>query len=148
MATITVREAMPVDAPALQRLNTAFNGEGLPDEAMIRIMLERNPQEFTCIAEGNGEAVGFLCAQVLFSWCYETPTVEITELYVEDAYRRQGAARQLMRLAEEIAVNRFEAENIMLLTGRRNLNAQAFYESQGYTNDDEIHYTKRLPLRR
>ena len=141
---VTVREAVPADAPALQRLNTAFNGEGLPDAESIRAALSRNMQEFTCIAESDGAAVGFLCAQVLHSWCYETPTVEIAELYVADTHRRQGAARQLMHLAETIAADRFGATKTMLLTGGRNIAAQAFYEAQGYRRDSEIHYTKRL----
>ncbi|MBP3452866.1 MAG: GNAT family N-acetyltransferase [Clostridia bacterium] len=141
---ITVREATPDDATALQRLNAAFNGEGLPDAEMIRAALSCNPQEFTCIAECDGVAVGFLCAQVHFSWCYEKPTVEIAELYVDAAYRRQGAARQLMQLAEKIAMQRFGATKTVLLTGGHNLTAQTFYESQGYCRDDEIHYAKRL----
>jgi len=143
--SITVREVTPGDAPALQRLNAAFNGDGLPDEKMIRTALTSNPQEFTCIAECDGVAVGFLCGQVLRSWCYETPTVEITELYVDERHRRQGAARQLMQLAEKIAVQRFGATKTVLLTGGRNLTAQTFYESQGYCRDGEIHYAKRLP---
>ncbi|MBQ8311905.1 MAG: GNAT family N-acetyltransferase [Clostridia bacterium] len=144
MATITVREATPADAPALHRLNIAFNGEGLPDAESIRAALSRNPQEFTCIAENDGVAVGFLCGQVLFSWCYETPTVEIAELYVDASCRRQGAARQLMQLAEQIAMERFGADAATLLTGGKNLPAQAFYEAQGYRQDGEKHYTKRL----
>ena len=134
----------PADAPALHRLNTAFNGEGLPDAEMIRAALANNPQELTCIAECDGRTVGFLCAQVLSSWCYETPTVEISELYVEEGHRRRGAARQLMQLAQEIAAQRFGATDAVLLTGGRNLNAQAFYVAQGYTKDEEVHYSKRL----
>ena len=141
---VTVREATPDDAPALQRLNTAFNGEGVPDAESIRAALSRSMQEFTCIAECDGAAVGFLCGQVLHSWCYEMPTVEIAELYVAETHRRQGAARQLMQLAETIAAERFGATKTVLLTGSRNLAAQAFYEAQGYRRDSEIHYTKRL----
>ena len=141
---IIVREATPDDALALQRMNAAFNGDGLPDADMIRAALLSKMQEYTCIAESDGVAVGFLCAQVLRSWCYETPTVEIAELYVDTAYRRQGAARQLMQLAEEIAAKRFGATKTVLLTGGRNLIAQTFYESQGYCRDGEIHYAKRL----
>lgn len=141
---ITVREATPDDAHALQRLNASFNGEGLPDAESICAALSRNTQEFTCIAECDGAAVGFLCAQVFRSWCYEAPTVEIAELYVDEQHRRQGAARRLMQLAEGIAMQRFGATKIVLLTGGRNLTAQAFYEIQGYRRDGEIHYTKRL----
>ena len=144
MGTITFREAMPIDAPYLQRLNTAFNGEGLPEAAAICKAMETNSREFTCLAECDGKAVGFLCAQVLFSWCYATPTVEITEVYVDAAHRRRGIARQMMQLAEQIAMERFQANVVTLLTGGKNLAAQAFYESQGYCRDGQIHYVKRL----
>lgn len=140
---MTVREAVPADASALCRLNALFNGEGL-SETEARATMESNPREFTCIAECDGKAVGFLCAQVRFSWCYETSSVEIAELFVEEDYRRRGAARQLMQLAEKIAAERFGARETVLLTGGRNLSAQAFYESQGYQKDNEVHYAKRL----
>ena len=143
--SVTVREATPDDALALQRMNEAFNGEGLPDAEMIRAALQRRTQEYTCIAECDGAAVGFLCAQVHISWCYETPTVEIAELYVAAEHRRRGAARQLMALAEQIALERFGAAKVTLLTGSKNLIAQAFYEAQHYCRDTEIHYSRRLP---
>ncbi|MBP3636421.1 MAG: GNAT family N-acetyltransferase [Clostridia bacterium] len=143
MSNITVREANTADAAVLCRLNVAFNGDGLPGEEAIREALARNPQEVTCVAECDGRAVGFICAQVQHSWCYARPCMEITELYVEEAYRRQGVGQKLMSLVEAIGAQRFGADGFKLLTGRANLTAQAFYESQGYQKDNEVHYTKR-----
>ena len=136
-----VRLATPADAPALLRLNEAFNGPGLGGASHIARSLAENPQEIVCIAELDGEAVGFCCAQIFSSVCYRSKTGEITELYVEPHARRKGLATALMRLAEQELSAR-GARTLALLTGDDNSGARAFYESLGYELDGEVHYAK------
>ena len=138
---MNVRLAVPADASALLRLNEAFNGPGLNDVSHIERALAENPQEIVCVAELDGEAVGFCCAQLFSSICYAEKSGEITELYVEPRARRMGLASGLMRLAERELVARGATE-LKLLTGDDNLAAQSLYESLGYERDGEVHYSK------
>jgi len=136
-----VRIAVPADAPALVRLNEAFNGPGLGDIAHIERSLKENPSEIVCIAELDGKAAGFCCAQLVSSMCYREKSGEITEMYVEPFARRNGVAAALMRLAERELISRGAAP-LKVLTGDDNLPAQALYESLGYEQDGEVHYAK------
>lgn len=138
---MSVRLAVPSDAPALLRLNDAFNGPSLDDAAHIERSLRENPNEIVCIAELDGEAVGFCCAQLISSICYKKKTGEITELYVEPHARRRGLATALLRLAERELTVRC-ARGLTLLTGDDNFSARTFYESLGYEQDGEVHYAK------
>ena len=136
-----VRFAVPADAPALLKLNTAFNGPGPSDVSHIQRSLNENPQEIVCVAELSGEVVGFCCAQVISSFCYASKSGEITELYVEPHARRMGLASALIRFAERELIHRGVTE-LKLLTGDDNFPAQALYESLGYEKDGEVHYAK------
>lgn len=138
---ITVRLAQPVDAEELCRMNAEFNGPGLAPAEMIRDALSVDTGEIVAVAEFNGCLAGFCCAQVTRSFCYMEPSAELTELYVRADYRRRGCASWLVRFVEQICRAR-GAEQIRLLTGRRNLNAQKLYTALGYTPEDEILYVK------
>ena len=135
-----IRFAVPEDAPALLRLNDAFNGPGC-DAAHIEHSLRENQSEIVCVAELDGEVVGFCCAQLVSSIYYREKSGEITELYVEPRARRKGLATALMRLAERELIARGATE-LKLLTGDDNFDARAFYESLGYELDGEVHYAK------
>ncbi|NLG23925.1 MAG: GNAT family N-acetyltransferase [Clostridiales bacterium] len=141
---MTVRRAGPRDAAALCRLNAAFNGPGLADEAHIAQSLARQTAERAWILWIDGRPAGFLCAQLAHSLCYPSPSAEIAELYVEEWARRRGGALALIRaaLAELTAEG---AQSARVLTGVRNGPARALYERAGFLPDDEVLY--QLPLR-
>ena len=139
-----IRLALPSDAEALCRLNAAFNGGSLSDVDRIRRYLAQNHSEIVCIAEHNGRAVGFCCAQVTESMCYPEKSGEITELYVQPDARRLGIASALVRFAEQQCIG-CGATELRLLTGRTNSAARALYESLGYSADDEVHYAISAP---
>lgn len=143
MPNMEIRQAVPGDAEALALLNAAFNGSGLADAAHIRRSLENNAQEIVVIAYQAGRPAGFCCTQVVRSMCYAAPCAEITELYVEPAFRRRGVARRLLQQAEALCRLR-GAEEFKLLTGGDNLPAQALYESLGYEPSGEKHYEKEI----
>jgi len=60
-----------------------------------------------------------------------TPYAEVTDLFVAEGARRQGIGTALLRQCEELARSR-GAGNLVLLTGRENREAKAFYKSLGY----------------
>ncbi len=138
-----IRIADNSDAEELFRLNEEFNSKDVTELSLLKKSLERNGQEIVFIAHNDSEAVGFCCVQIFKSMCYSQNYAEITELYVNEKYRRQGAAAEMFRYIEKY----FADENIggyQLFTGGDNISAQAFYEKQGYVRSDEIMYRKRL----
>lgn len=143
MTTIVqTRIATPDDAPALARLNTAFNETSdTPEQIAVRL---RDPRrvEMPILAEIDGAAVGFAAVRVVPSVFYTEPYAELTELFVEAAYRRQGVARALLAHAEQLA-QEAGATQLYLLTGIDNEDAQQFYGAVGYA-DYALALHKRL----
>ena len=139
---IIIRRPRPCDAALLHRMNEGFNGEGTHTEEGIRTSLENNGQEIVLIAMDGEDAAGFICGQIFKSMCYSAYYGEITELFVEENYRRKGVGRKLMAAMEE----EFAQEGVkafQLFTGGKNVNAQRFYETCGYTRTEEVMFRKR-----
>ncbi|WP_254075581.1 GNAT family N-acetyltransferase [Paenibacillus tritici] len=138
-----VRLASSTDAEHLSILNQEFNG-GVPrPAAKIREQLNINRNELIAVAEMNGRIVGFGCGQCYSSFCYDEPYGEITELYVEEAARRQGMARALIACLEANFRQR-GVKSIKVLTGRSNIAAICTYEQCSYVKDDEQMLEKHL----
>lgn len=75
--------------------------------------------------------------------CYSRHYAEITELFIDEGFRRQGVGTKLLRKVEE----HFCQKNIagfQLFTGAENLSAQMFYEHLGYQRTGEVMYRKRI----
>ena len=136
-----IRLAAPADAAELARLNARFNGEGLTSPEEVRAALESNGSEVVAVCEADGKLAGFACARVARSVCYRRPTAEITELYVEPPFRREGIARELVALLEA-RCKALGAEEFTILTGRDNAPAQALYRALGYVECDEVMFAK------
>lgn len=138
-----IRLANSNDAASLFEMNERFNGAGSTSKELLADSIANNLQEAVFIATVDGSAAGFCCAQLFKSMCYRSYYAEITELFVEEAYRRQGVATALMVFAEDY----FKDKNVrgyQLFTGKQNEIAQAFYEKNGYTKSEEQMYRKRV----
>ncbi len=136
----SIRPACPGDAPELLRLNTAFNGPGDQTIEGIEKALKDPGGERVLVAQGaKGQGLlGFCCCQLKRSFCYREPVGEITEFYVDPAFRRQGVGRALLK--EALCLCRAQgAEEITLLTGGDNLPAQALYAAGGFVPSGELH---------
>ena len=139
---LEIRVATPEDAPELARLNAAFNDVQEPPESLAARLADPKCVETPIIAEIAGRAVGFACLRLVPSLCYDPAYAELTELFVEESYRRQGVGRALMAYAERLA-RESGAEELVLLTGFRNARSQAFYRALGYA-DWELAMRKRF----
>jgi ribosomal protein S18 acetylase RimI-like enzyme len=143
---IVFRVAKPGDAPELARLNAAFNDVYEPPEATRARLLDPACVETPLIALAGVRAVAFAALRVVPCVFYEGVHAELTELYVEPGWRRQGIARQLIMMAEELALERGAGE-LHILTGTDNAPALELYRSLGY-EDGDISLTKALSTQR
>lgn len=137
-----IRLAAAQDAADLARLNDAFNGGSRSPED-IRAQLAGGGGELVAVALLEARIVGFACAQVAESFCYTKPHGEITELYVEEGARRNGAASALVAFLERMLESR-GVSSVRVLAGRDNGPAIAAYMRSGYGVDDEVLLTKRI----
>lgn len=142
-STAKVRLASSADAEELSRLNQEFNGGVLRPAAKIIEHLNINRNELIAVAEMNGRIVGFGCGQCFSSFCYDEPYGEITELYIEEAARRQGMAVALISCLEENFRQR-GVKSIKVLTGSSNIAAIRTYEQCSYVKEDEQMLVKHL----
>ena len=126
-----IRTATPADAGDLARMNAAFNGV-FDSAAQIAARLAACAEiETAILAEVDGRTGGFACVRVVPCVLYAEPYAELTELYVEPAFRRRGVGRALLAHAEQLARTRGAAE-LLIMTGTGNAAAQALYRAAGY----------------
>lgn len=137
-----IRLATEQDAQSLYLLNEAFNGSGLTTPERIRQSLQHNQQEVVVVAQEDEQLVGFACVQLKRSFCYEAAMPEVTEVYVEPAYRNRGMATRMIAFAEEACRSYGPLQKFELLTGQGNLAAQAAYRKSGYVADGKLHMAK------
>jgi GNAT superfamily N-acetyltransferase len=147
---LTIREASVDDAATIATLFTEFNellgADGLPPseaflpentpisaDSMRRRLAAMRDVEKAWLAEIDGAAAALMCLRVIPYIGQEVPYAELTQLYVRDAYKRQGIGAALIAVAEHAAVQA-GATALHLITGAvDNEDAQAFYRAQGYT---------------
>ncbi|OMF94436.1 GNAT family N-acetyltransferase, partial [Paenibacillus sp. FSL R7-0273] len=67
----------------------------------------------------------------------------LQKCYIEQAYRRKGAAAALLNLLEK-ELSRRSVVSVRILTGRNNHLALRTYEKNGYLRDNEAVFTKKL----
>lgn len=138
-----IRLAEPRDAAALCALNDHFNGPGSGwGAADMEKVLARNPQEVVVVAQVDGELAGFVCIQLKRSFCCREAGAEVTEVFVEKAYRRRGLARAMLAFAEAHCKRNHGVRSLALLTGRDNAPARSLYQGLGYQEDGEVHLVK------
>ena len=140
---IDIRLAKSSDAPELKNLNDLFNGDGCNTVEAIEESIERNGQEIVCVAADENKIVGFCCGQILKSMCYPYKFAEVTELYVIDEYRRQGIGKRLLKATENELAGQ-GVKHFHILTGDKNIIAQALYHSCGYGDTSEILLDKNV----
>lgn len=111
-------------------------------EAAARRLQAVSGLETVYLAEVGGEVAGFCSVRIQPFLSEDSPYAELTELYVDPAFRRRGVARALIRRAEELARRR-GARHLVVLTGHDNAPAQHLYRNVGFT-DYAVALWKRL----
>jgi cytidine deaminase len=138
-----IRTATPDDAPELARLNGVFNETDTPAELIAARLADPHRIETAVVAEIDGRLVGFASLRITTSPFYRKPGAELSELYVEPEYQRQGIGRALALYTEELARNK-GVEEMLVVTGFDNSPALALYQSLGYRLDSDPALLKSL----
>jgi ribosomal protein S18 acetylase RimI-like enzyme len=94
------------------------------------------------VARAGGEVVGFVAVSEQEHWSGQVDAY-VGELVTADSWEGRGIGRTLLARAEQWAHDR-GLERISLETGAENTRARAFYERQGY-RDEEVRLTRILP---
>jgi GNAT superfamily N-acetyltransferase len=128
---IAIRLAVPDDAEAIARLNAAFDDLRATPEHIAAHLRDRSAFERGFVAEADGTVVGMACLRLLPCLCDPIPYAELTELFVDSAYRRAGIGRDLVQRIEAEA-HAAGAATLVLMTAWRNSDAHAFYHALGY----------------
>ncbi len=130
-----IRLATPLDAQQLFLLNQEFNGIGVVTLDIIKDRIQNNKYEIIVVSEEDGVVVGFVCAQVMISFCYSKTYAEITEVFVTKEHRRKGHARKMIEFMQAYCLENYNVDNFQLFTGRNNRKAKRLYKSLGYRRD-------------
>ena len=139
---VTIRKAQVRDIPDIIKMNNVMNEEGPSTFEHMKESLENNQSEIVFVAVHNGTAIGLICGQLHPSICYANYTqCEVMELFVREDYRRMGIATKLIKRLE-LEFEKYNPQEIYLQTGKKNVNAQKFYQNNGYTVRERIVYLK------
>lgn len=131
----TIREAGIHDAPEIARLNAAFNGSHEAAEAYAARFADETRVDFAVLALVGERAVGLANLRLVKPLFYPDCYAEITEMFVEEDFRRKGIGRALLAQAEEMA-RQAGARQMLILTDFYNDVAQSLYRAMGYTHYD------------
>src|SRR5215212_12105092 len=133
MGTITVREATPDDATELARMLDLFDHIGATPEQVAGRMLACESVLTTYLGELDGQPVGFACLRLVPHIQGDEPYAELTDIYVDESFRRHGVASALIARVEE-AAQAAGASDVVIITDFDNEVAQAAYRAAGYAN--------------
>lgn len=128
---ITVRVATQDDLHDLARLNTQFNDVDTTAEQIIERLADPQCVEIPIVAEVDHQITGFAALRVVPQIFYAGAHAELTELFIEESYRRRGIGQALIRFAEQLAESQGAGE-LVIHTGEENQTAQEFYVAMGY----------------
>ncbi len=132
---ITVRRAGPADAAEIARLNRLFNQCDEPAEAYAQRLQAACRVDTPLLAEIGGRCMGTANLRLVPQVFYPEPYAELTELFVEEPYRRRGAARALLAALEDLA-RAAGAHEVVVRTDFYNHPAQSLYRACGYVHQD------------
>jgi ribosomal protein S18 acetylase RimI-like enzyme len=131
---VRFRVAAPADAANLLPLFKAFYREYFELETLDDVRRQmRTTAAFDTVvlASARGGPAGFASLRLLPQLETRRVHAELSDIYVDPAYRRLGVGRGLTRFAEGLARDH-GSTRMHLITGLDDEGATAFYEALGY----------------
>ena len=132
---IEIHIAQPTDAPEIARLNALFNGRDEPAGNYAARLADPHRVDNPLLAEVDGRVIGLANLRLVPAIFYPEPYAELTELFVEEPFRRQGVGRALILHAERLARDSGASE-MLVRTDFYNHGAQELYRALGYVHHD------------
>jgi GNAT superfamily N-acetyltransferase len=127
-----IREVRVADA---RRIAELLGQLGYPaDENAVERRLERldrSEADATWVAEDGDELVGLVGIHISQVLAYDRDAAKVSEIVVDDRYRRRGVGARLMEVAEDEARRR-GCVVLFLTTAERRKDAHAFYRRLGF----------------
>lgn len=111
----------------------------------VATRLQRGDAQLFIVLDAEGQGLGFIQLYPFFASLALQPAWLLSDLYVNQAARRQGVGEALMNAARAHA-EATGACGLQLETAKSNLPGQALYERLGYVRD-EVFYTYWLALK-
>jgi ribosomal protein S18 acetylase RimI-like enzyme len=145
---VTVREAEPRDADRVLMLMEDLTRPEVAEDAQpqrdVFLAHLAHPDCRIYVAELDGQIAGAVSLWIQPRLNWTTPQGWIPDLYVDEAYRRRGAARALLDACTE-ECRRLGCHALTLESGHQRAEAHQLYESYGF-----IHHARAylLPLER
>jgi ribosomal protein S18 acetylase RimI-like enzyme len=127
-----IRAATEADAADLARLMVLFDNPPRTPEQQAEMLRTSAAHDHVFIACVDSLPVGFIVLRhmALSAIPPNDVYVEVSDLFVEEAYRKRGIGRALMQHAEAFARER-GTSGIWLITGFENEAAQSLYRAMG-----------------
>jgi len=139
--SLQIKRADVSDAAALQKLNEAFNENGMTVD-MIASALQENRAEIIFIAYDGQQPAGFICGEAHQSIWYKSLYASIDELFVAEAFRRRGIAVALIQAIEKEFCEMGVVSVFILSAG--DSAAQTAYAKCGYEGRARMEFMKNL----
>jgi GNAT superfamily N-acetyltransferase len=134
---VTIREASEADLPRLMQLlaqlgEPSTRAPTREEAAALFARIQRSPNHRVYVAESGGGVVGAYALLVMDSLAHpERPAAVVEDVVVDDAHRRHGIGRAMMRHA--IAQARLcGCFKLALSSNARRGDAHRFYENLGF----------------
>lgn len=147
---VHIRLATPDDIPQLSQLLTALfqqEAEFSPHESKQAHALEvllAEQKSPVLVAERMDEVIGMVSLQCLYSTALDAPVAILEDMIVSAEHRNLAIGSKLIQAAEAWAKEN-GVKRITLLTDGDNLQAQSFYQKNGFAPSSMVAFRKRLP---
>ncbi len=137
-----VRRAKPGDAEAVLALMASLGRPQVASDpadqtGVFDAHLEASDAE-VFVAELDGKIAGAVSLLFRPRLNWTTPEAWVPDLYVDPAFRRRGAARELLDACVEAARER-GCHCLVLASGHQRAEAHQLYESYGFTHTGRVY---------
>jgi GNAT superfamily N-acetyltransferase len=141
---VTIRPALPADAPVLSELLTQLGYPATVSEVRQRLRAFSNSPALAAFVATNryGEVVGLITAHIIASIHDNNPVAWLTTLVVLEDARGAGIGSALVRHVEQWAAGK-GAQRLSVTSGIHRQATHEFYEKRDYERTG-LRFTKRL----
>ena len=131
ISSLEIRNAGPVDAPALAALLGEFGFPAPTHTLAARLNTLLDAAEVVLVAARDGVLLGLVTVTITPMLHRPTPVGRFTALFVTERARRQGVGRALVDTAERLLTAR-GCGLVEVTSNQRLTHAHSFYERLGY----------------